>query len=281
MNASSLVQGIVKLVSLPEVYYRIDAMIKDPYANLADMATLIGSDPGLSTRLLRIANSAMFSFPSHVDSINRAITIIGTKQLRDLVLATSVIDIFKGIPQEQIDMEAYWRHCIATGMTARAIATARREPNVEHYYVAGLLHDIGRLIMFMEIPHKSHKAMLACQETHEQLHIVEKETIGFNHAEVGGELAVVWDLPEALRESIAFHHTPGNAEQFPHDAAIVHVADIISNIMAYGSGGERVVPQLETLAWQRVEVEANKLPEIMQQVENQYHDAVEFFLEDN
>jgi len=279
MSARNLVEGIVKLVSLPEVYIRLDGMIKDPCSNLSDIATLISDDPGLSTRLLRIANSAMFNFPSKIDSIQRAITVIGTKQLRDLVLATSVIQVFKGIPQEQVDMESFWKHSIATGIAARAMATARRESNVEHYYVAGLLHDIGRLIMYMEVPHKSHKALLVSEETSEQLHIVENDLFGFDHADVGGELMDSWDLPDALCEATRYHHSPASARHYPHDAAIVHVADIIGNTMGYGSSGELLVPELDNKAWQKLEIEAGKLPDILEQVEHQYHDIVDFFLE--
>lgn len=277
-DARRLVEGVVKLVSLPEVFVRLDAMIRDPYCNLADVADIIADDPGMSARLLRIANSAMFNFPSPIDSIQRAITVIGTKQLRDLVLATSVIEVFNKIPQTHVNMESFWRHSLGTGIMARTLATCRREPNVEHFYVAGLLHDIGRMVMYMAIPHKANEAIERCLAQHKLLHVAERELLGFDHADVGAELISAWQLPGALTEAIRYHHAPSRASEYPDDAAITHVADIVANALVKGTSGEHLIPTLDNQAWSRLDIEVARLRELVSFAEHQYADVVDFFL---
>src|SRR3972149_10468155 len=112
-SAESLVKGALKVVSLPEVFIRLNEAINNPYNNLSDIADIISDDTGLAARMLRVANSAMFNFSSPVVTISHAVTIIGTRQLRDLVLATYAIQAFKGIPGDLVDMKSFWKHSIA------------------------------------------------------------------------------------------------------------------------------------------------------------------------
>ena len=144
MNVSA--EGIVRksfdIYSLPTIYEKLDREINDPLSNLEDMANILLDDSGLSARILKLTNSAMYNFHSKDDTITRAITIIGTTQLRDLALATSVVSLFKGIDSSILDMEDFWKHSIAVGIAARVIATYRSEPNVERFYLMGLLHDV-------------------------------------------------------------------------------------------------------------------------------------------
>ncbi len=268
------------LSSLPLIYQRLDAAINDPYSDLSTVATIIAEDSSVSARLLRLANSAMFSFPSRVDTISRAVTIIGTKQLRDLVLATSVMSLFKNVPQEYVDMESFWRHAISTGIAARVIAGYRREANVERFYVLGLLHDIGLLLMYMQLPKESTEAIELSQKRHISLYTAERELLGFDHTDVGRELISAWKLPASLREGVAHHHLPLRASHYPEDAATIHIADIISNAFSLGGNGEPAIPDFEPKAWDRLGLSVDLLPHIIEQLQFQYRDAADIFLND-
>jgi HD-like signal output (HDOD) protein len=280
LEPRDLVKTAGSISSLPMIFTRINDAVNNPRSSIADIGQVISEDPGLTARLLRIVNSAFYSFPSKIDTISRAVTIVGTQQLRDLALATSVMKVFKGIPEDLMNMEAFWCHSIGCGITARVLASHRREANLERYFVTGMLHDIGRLLLFMNLPRQARAALQRCQRSGELLYQVEQEEIGFDHATVGSVLLQAWNLPASLEEVVAFHHAPQKALRYPIETAIVHVADIIAHAMELGSSGERFVPQLNPEAWERIGVPPSLLPAVWQQVERQFHDATQMILQD-
>jgi HD-like signal output (HDOD) protein len=281
LETHDLVKSAGSISSLPTIFIRINDAVNNPRSSLADIGRVISEDPGLTARLLRIVNSAFYSFPSKIDTISRAVTIVGTQQLRDLALATSVMKVFKGIPEDLINMEAFWCHSIGCGITARVLASHRREANLERHFVTGMLHDIGRLLLFMNLPKQSRAALMRCQRSEELLYKVEREEIGFDHATVGSALLQAWNLPASLEEVVAFHHAPQKALRYPIETAIVHVADIITHTMELGSSGERLVPHLNSEAWEKIGLPASLLPATLGQVEKQFHDATQMILQDN
>jgi len=148
IQLASLISDNLKIFSLPSIFLRLDDAINDLRSSVTDIGNIISEDQGLTVRMLKLANSPLYGFPSKIETISKAVLIIGTKQIRDLTLATSMLQVFKGIPEDFITMETFWRHSIACGVIARIIAGYRREPNVETFFTAGILHDIGRLIMY-------------------------------------------------------------------------------------------------------------------------------------
>ena len=269
----------VKVPSLPEVFLRLDEAINSPRCSLGDIGDILKEDTGLSGRLLKIANSPFYNFPSKIDTITRALTLVGTQQLRDLVLATSVMKLFRDIPQELVDMEHFWRHSIACGVTARVLATYLREGNGEYYYLSGILHDIGYLIIYLQLPEQALELLEESADSGKLLNTLERDRFGFDHADVGGALLEHWSLPPRLLQPTKYHHRPGNAEDYPLESAVLHMADVLVHGMQLGYSGERRIPWLDAQAWRRVGVSVNSLPVLMQQIETQYHDAVDVFLE--
>jgi len=147
-----LVEHVDRLVSLPDVYYRLEALIERPDSSLGDIARLLSAEPDLCARLLGMANSAFYSFPVRIESIDRAVQVIGIRQIRELVLATSIANAFSQVPLGMIDMRRFWEHSVATGVMAKCLGQRGRRRQLERYYVAGLLHDIGRLAFFLKLP---------------------------------------------------------------------------------------------------------------------------------
>jgi HD-like signal output (HDOD) protein len=247
---------------------------------MADIARIISEDAGLTVRLLRIVNSAFYGFPTKVESISRAATILGTHELRALALATSVTTMFKGIPADLVNMDSFWRHSIACGVTARILATFRRLPNAERLFVAGILHDIGRLVMYLKIPDQVREAINRSQEGKEPLYTAEREVIGYSHAAVGSLLLEAWNFPGGLEEAVGFHHNPNGASRFPVEASIIHLADIIAHTMQLGTSGEKYVPPLDPEAWERVGIQVSMLSPTLAQLEHQFEDVVRTMLTD-
>ena len=280
-SAEHIIKSTTQVASLPTIYIKIDEALSSANCTNTYLVDILSEDTALSARLLRLANSAMFNFPSKIDSISQAITIIGTQQLRALVLASSVMKLFKDIPEDLINMEMFWRHSIACGVCARIFASLRRSANVEYYFLAGLLHDIGRLIMFKEVPNEISSAMKQAKETKQLLFKVEKEILGFDHAKLGAMLLKDWKLPPPLVESTAYHHTPNRSADYQDEVAIVHVADIIANVTQLGSSGEHLVPTLDTQAWDRIGLPDATINVVLDELQKQYNIAVDFVLGSN
>lgn len=268
----------MQLNTLPEVYYRLTDAINNPTSDIADIAALVSEDPALTARLLSIANSAMFNFPSRIDTISQAVTVIGTQQLRDLTLACNLGCLFPGIPPDVINVEQFWRHSIATGICARTIAALRRENNIERFYITGLLHDLGRLVIYSLLPDYATKALKAAADEDRLLIEIEEEQRVLNHADISALLLEHWQLPQSICEPVKYHHNPSQASNFPEHAATIHLADIIAHAMQLGSSGTDKVAPLNDAAWSRIGLSAEHLETLFERVEQQYEEAVSMFL---
>lgn len=277
-SPSDLLKGYVEISSLPTIFARINEAVNNPRSSMTEIARIISEDAGLTARLLMVVNSAFFSFPQRIESINKAISIVGTQQLRDLALATSIMKLFKGIPEDLIDMEKFWKHSLAVGIAARTVAAYRREMNVERYFVAGILHDVGRLIMFVKIPDTARQILERARERNELLHVAEQEQLGFDHAAIGKVLVQMWKLPHYMEEVIGYHHKPENATRFPLETAIIHLGDVMAHAMQLGNSGERFVPSLSAAACEKVAIPVSALGPAYEQIDRQFHDAVKIIL---
>jgi HD-like signal output (HDOD) protein len=243
-DPGSLVQSDSELMSLPDIYFRIQKVINDPNSSARHVAAIISQDPNLSAKLLKIVNSAFYGFRQKIDTISRAVTIVGHNQISDLVLGTSVMHVFSGIPASLMNMNLFWQHSVACGTCARWIAGFRKFPNTESFFVAGLLHDLGKLVFFKNLPRQAKAVLSQARQSDRFYYQIERDLIGFDHTQVGKALAEQWKLPEGLEQAIGGHHPPWS---LPLDAgaALIFVADNLANALGIGSSGERLVsPQL-------------------------------------
>ena len=278
INPHDLLKGFVEVSTLPTIHLRLDEAVNNPKKSMTDIAKIIREDPGLTTRLLRIVNSAFYSFPSKIETISQAVTVVGTQQIGSLSLATAVMSMFRGIPKDLVDMSSFWKHSVACGLAARILGMLRRETNTERLFVAGMLHDIGRLVLFTKAADEARQALMQSRHRQELLFQSEQEVLGFTHAAMGGLLLQTWRLPDRLEEVVTFHHSPSLARRFPVDAAIVHIADILAHALELGSAGEYYVPPLDEQAWQSLGLPSSILPTALDQVDRQWQDALHTIL---
>lgn len=274
-RASELVAGAGSVSSPPLIYDKLMQVINDPRSGAADMAKVIGEDQGLTARLLKLVNSAFFSLPWKVDTVTAAIQVVGTSQVRDLAVATSVMTLFKDVPGDLLELESFWHHSFGCGVAARVLAGHRGEDNVERFLIMGLLHDVGRLIIVMNAPDQARTALQQAQDSGSDLSSCEKEHIGCTHTQVGGALMDNWNFPPALNEAVRYHHQPRLADRFPVETATIHVADIIANTMRWGRSGQVRVPELENSAWEALGVEPALVPSLIDDAERQLEAAVD------
>ncbi len=281
LSLRQLIGAEENVPSLPMIFHHLNEAVNNARSSMREIAEIISTDQSLSARLLKLVNSVFFGFPSRIETISHAATIIGIQQLRDMALATTIIQMFRGIPAELLDAKAFWRHSIACGIAARVLASYHQEPNVERFFVAGLLHDIGHLIIYRRNAGQAKEALVRCAQSGELLYQVERQMMGFDHADVGGLLLNHWRLPQSLEEAAKFHHRPSRAPRFPLESGVIHVADLIANALQMGSSGERFVPPLDARAWEGLRLSVSILSPTIQQVEQQFANTVSLFLEDD
>jgi len=266
-KAEDLVKGVVKLISLPEIYIRVSQALEDENHNAKQIGDIIGHDPALTARILRIVNSAYYSLASQVELVSRAVSVIGEDDLRNLVLATSAVDTFKRIPNQLVDIDLFWRHSVHTGIVARLLSKYCNILHGERLFVAGMLHDIGKLVLYFKEPELSQQVLLKAADTDGQLYNAEKEIIGFTHADVGAALIDAWKLSDTLKEVIAHHHTPLNAKEYRIETAIVHIANCIVNAIGPDVEiNEHLLddyPSFEPKALEVTGLKLDVLPEVM------------------
>lgn len=263
--------------SLPEVVIRLNEAIDNPRCTATHIADIISKDAALTARLLRLVNSPLYNFPNEITSIPRAVAIAGSRQLSMMAVATVVTSTFQDVPSRFITMESFWKHSIACGVVTRLLAVQKRHPHPEVWFLAGLLHDIGRLIIFQDFPAHARLILQQAETRPGLLHLLEDELLGLDHARLGGALLQFWKLSETLEHGSLFHHSPNTAED-PALASAVHLADIIVNAMSWGCSGEWFVPPLNPEAWSVLALPASAISAAVSQTHNLLQDIMGFYI---
>ncbi len=275
-SPEDIVNHETSLVSFPDIYFKIKEVLESETCSASDLAKIVSMDVGLSAKILRLVNSSFYSFTSKIDSIDRAISLVGDRELSTLALGVSAINFFKNIPPELIDMRTFWRHSLSCAIYSKLIAVALDLPG-ESFFTAGLLHDAGRLIIFKNMPYGSTQALLTARSEMLPLVEAERQVLGFDHTQVGDLLFKEWQLPESIRDTIANHHTPWNAEN-PKNAALIQLADILANAMAIPSGATFVLPDMQEDDWQALGLQGNQLEAICKEHDRCIDQVLDAFL---
>ena len=258
----------IKLPEMPSTAFELNEIVEDPTASVHSIAEVVNKSPSLATLLLRIVNSSFYGFPSKINNISRAVTIIGTREITGLALGLSIVKAFKDIPKEVLDMSSFLKHSIACGIISRILAANKNIPETEQMFVSGLLHDIGRLIIYQYFPNQAMTLLSLAATSDNLLYQQENSFLGGNHTLIGKYLLKEWKLPLELENNIFFHHNPSAAHD-PIKAAIVHMADIMVNALRLGSSGERFVPPIDYKAWDNLGVSPNSFETIIQHATHQ------------
>ena len=253
-----IVQHETELASFPDIFFRIKEVLEDDAASADRIAKVVSTDMSLSAKLIKLVNSPLYGFPQTIDSISRAVALVGGKELSTLALGISAINYFKDIPKELVDMETFWRHSITCGIFAKILAGTQTGLSPERFFIGGLLHDVGRLILFKKLPYASTEAMLFARENSIPLQEAELSVMDFNHTDISKPLLQAWKFPEGLSNMINYHHNP---MEFPNplEPAIIHLADNLSNAVEIAQGGMYVMPGLDEDAWELLGIDAEKV----------------------
>ena len=274
---SEMVGKEVALTSLPDVYFKIMDVIKSPISSAASIAKVVSTDPNLSLRLLRLVNSAFYGFPVPIRSISRAIAIVGIRELSSLALAVSTMNAFSHIPSEYVDMRSFWRHSIACGVISRVLASHRKIHRDETFFLAGLLHDIGRALMYIKLPSWMAHGLGVSRFFRLPLLEVEKRLLGFDHGQVTFKLLSQWNIPEPILGLASWHHEPEKHDR-PDEAALIWLADWMANAMKVGSSETYFLPPAKDDLWKMTGLEVETLGSVFLQSERQINEILRIFL---
>ena len=275
LTLDALVEHDVELSSFPDIYFKIHKAINSPKSTADYLANIISKDPSLSAKLLRIVNSPFYSLKSRVNSISRAVALVGVNELSTLALGISAINVFRDIPGELVDMRSFWTHSVAVGVLAKHLGNRFPEISGEGLFVAGLLHDIGRLVMFRRLPVISTEAIIYAQSNLLPLVEAERDLLGFDHAGIGAELVKKWKLPRHIADSLGGHHRE-DCFNSPM-TALVHLADFMAIAMAFSEKGSLIAPPLSPTACQTAGLAPEKLETILSSAEEEYENIVDIF----
>jgi len=238
LTAKMVATGPKVLASPPTLYLRLRQLLNDPKYTLGDMVDLVATDPALAARVLRIANSAYFGGLEGVDTVRRALVVLGSRQVHDIVLATSVISRFSGIPTRLVNMHTFWQASVHAAAAAKILADRCFIFDSERMFTAGLLAQLGELVLYLRMPSVMVDALEIARREDQPIHLVEQELLGFDYAEVGGELFSAWQLPSSLVEPVRHHTNPVAAAERMLEASVVAVAvALAAHINPITSGG--------------------------------------------
>lgn len=228
-SAQELVQSCSNIFTLPEIYIRVRDVVDNHESTMDDLADALKIDPAISARLLKIVNSPFYGFPKQIDTITRAVNLIGMQAVSDLVTATTVGRTFTGMTSDIMDLSAYWRKSVLSALMAGEIAKSCNIEDSERFFIEGLLRDIGHLVLYQTVPQRAQSALIESGNLNTPLAEVEQSSIGCDYAEVGAELIRFWGMPVQIEQAIRHQLTPNQAGEYALHASIVHLAGVIAD----------------------------------------------------
>jgi putative nucleotidyltransferase with HDIG domain len=248
IDATDIIRSVRDLPSLPQVVMELQTTMQQEDIDTHALAARITLDSALTAKTLRLANSSFYGMPNKVTTIQQAISILGFHSIRTLVTACSVTTSFGPDRDPRFDFEAFWRHAIATAVCARVLAP-HFKLNPDSAFTAGLLHDIGALVIVSQFP-DAYQEVATHQREHDcQAMTAERSVLGIDHAAIGRALTAHWRFPPAIQEAVAEHHTiPGHGAEITL-ATVVNLANILAHALDLSGTQDDQVPSLSLALW--------------------------------
>ncbi len=275
------IKHIANLPTLPQVASRLMRIVREPNTSAETVAALVAQDISLSAKILRLANSAFYGVPRSINNINNAVVILGFKIIQTMVLGLTVFDMFGDSEEESrlFDRKEFWMHSLKCGTAAKLLAlrcrqTTRLDP--EEAFCAGLLHDVGKIVMEQYLHQDFHKALRLATRKKISHFEAENEVLGYNHCDVAGWLTSTWSLPEEIELALEFHHTPDMAPGAKNAVTLCYFANYLSKTTSPYQN-EELKPRLALLGLEMADLQevAEAIPEELQKVDGMFGNALE------
>lgn len=261
------VENINTLPTVPGTLKKLSGIIEKPRITLVEISAFISNDPALTTKVLKMVNSAIYGFPGRIASVSHATMLLGLNVIKGLLLGVSVFELM------QKTMNGLYEHSLGCAVASRVLAQKKGLKEPEEISVAGLLHDIGKVILTLEFQKEYEAAMNNAQTKNISIYDAEKEQFNATHANVGSWLAEKWRFPRNLIEVIEFHHRPALSKNAPLETAIVHVADLLVRARGFGFAGENIVPEVSPAAFELLKLSEQDIRDVLRELEDNMESA--------
>ncbi len=272
--ASELVQSCTSVFTLPELYAYVRDVVDNADATTEDLVKVLKLDPAISVRLLRTANGPSYGAPKQIDTISRAVNLIGVQAVRKLVTATTIGQTFSGMLPQFMDAARFWRKSLFCALFAERMATSCGVANSERCFVEGLLRDIGHFVLYQTVPQRAQSALIEAGYLEASLAEVEQSNIGCDFAEVGAELIRSWEMPVRLEQAIRCQLSPKDAGEFELHASLVHLAGVVADNEELEPSRRPVLLPFSPHAISATGFVLAYLPELLTDVRAQLHDTL-------
>ncbi len=273
-----VIENIDQLPSLPAIVTKLLQVVNCPDTSADDAARLIEKDPALTSRMLRLANSAFYGIPRSISSVSSAVVILGFNTIRSLVLSASVVKMFAGV-KPGFDNDKFWKHSVVTAIAAKTIVRhfmSVRMMDPESAFCSGILHDIGKLIFGFYVPEDYRETCEYARKMEIPLIEAENCVLGINHAEIGKMLVDKWTLPLDLGNCLVYHHTPAQSDLAEELVATVHLADIIAHKLGCDLWENEVAIKENPESMAILSMTDNEYEKIMKKMEDAVDKSSEF-----
>lgn len=258
--------AVKDLPSLPAVLDEVNALVENPNSSTEQISKVIAKDQVLSAKVLKMVNSPVYGFPGRIGSIQHALVLLGFNVIRGIIISTTVFDAMNTA------MVGLWEHSQGCALASSTIARAIGCKDPEEYAVAGLLHDIGKVVVAVQMPEAKESIDALVREQDLRYIQAEQQVLGFAHDRVNLWLCNHWNLPPALKEGLAYHHKPMSASLYPKTAQVVHLADFLTRLFEIGSGGDDQVSALDPQVLRALGITAALWERILDEVEAAFAD---------
>ncbi|MDR3584992.1 MAG: HDOD domain-containing protein [Desulfosporosinus sp.] len=244
-----ILKRVRDLPPLPTSAMQLISLTKNPTTSAKDLEFVIGQDPALTAGILRQANSSFYGYARRISSLQEAVVLLGFQVIQGIAMSTAIAPLLKTqLVGYKINQEGLWKHSLLTAMAAKRLCQHRKLPYVEVAFTAGLLHDIGKLIISIYVREVGDYLLKKATESRLSYVELEGKVIGFDHAKVGGFLAESWNLPDELVAAISFHHSPSNAQNHEQLTSVIHVANGLAGLLGIGGGVDSLYNPIERKA---------------------------------
>ncbi len=284
MDSKSILKKLDRiddLPTLPVIAMEVNTMLQDYNTSIQDLCRVIENDQALVPRILKLVNSSFYGFKSKIANIDRAIILLGFNTIRNAIISVAVLDAFsmKKINVEGFDIKEFWAHSVAVAVISRYLSAITRSCAPEDAFTAGLLHDIGKIVIAQYFPDIFKKILESIKINSISFYEAEKKEIPINHARLGTYLAKKWKLPDSLSDTIRYHHAVKKNVTDSNLLMVVHTADIITNECLDNTEPELDSSLIFPEATDAMSPYLNTLPEWLPEVKEEINSACEFFLD--
>jgi putative nucleotidyltransferase with HDIG domain len=260
ISIEKLLENGDALPSLPEIFQKVSDQLDDDDVSAQEIGSTISNDPAISYKILTIVNSAYFGLPNEISSIPQSVTLLGRFRLKQVLIGALLGDVFKGLDSEFFSLPDFWSHSIRTAIIAKELAiTSEYIDEPDTIFTAGLLHDVGRLILAAQMPEVFEEISERTEAKHIDIVQSEIDIVGLAHTEIGAALMLKWGFPDLIWVCVKNHHRADYSGPFYSAVQLIYLANQLSQYVPPESEGEALALLSDIPSWEKSDISAGSI----------------------